>query len=75
MAVGAAVACPDRRALALEADGSAMYTFQALWTMAREGLDVTTVIFSNRSYAIVNMELRRVGWDRWRSQPPGRCST
>jgi acetolactate synthase-1/2/3 large subunit len=61
LAVGAAVACPDRRVLALEADGSAMYTVQALWTMAREGLDVTTVIFANRSYAILNMELGRVG--------------
>ena len=61
LAVGAAVACPDRRVLALEADGSAMYTSQALWTMAREGLDVTTVIFANHSYAILNMELGRVG--------------
>jgi len=61
LALGAAVACPDRRVLALEADGSAMYTNQAWWTMAREGLDVTTVIFSNRSYAILNMELHRVG--------------
>lgn len=61
LAVGAAVACPDRRVVALEADGSAMYTAQALWTMAREGLDVTTVILANRSYAILNMELQRVG--------------
>ncbi len=61
LALGAAVASPDRRVLALEADGSAMYTNQAWWTMAREGLDVTTVIFSNRSYAILNMELHRVG--------------
>jgi acetolactate synthase-1/2/3 large subunit len=61
LALGAAVACPDRRVLALEADGSAMYTNQAWWTMAREGLDVTNVIFSNRSYAILNMELHRVG--------------
>jgi acetolactate synthase-1/2/3 large subunit len=61
LAAGAAVACPDRRVLALEADGSAMYTAQALWTMAREGLDVTTVVLSNRSYAILNMELQRVG--------------
>jgi acetolactate synthase-1/2/3 large subunit len=45
----------------LEADGSAMYTLQALWTQAREGLDVTTVIFNNRSYAILNLELSRVG--------------
>ncbi|HET6964467.1 MAG TPA: acetolactate synthase large subunit [Acidimicrobiales bacterium] len=61
LATGAAVACPDRKVLALEADGSAMYTAQALWTMAREGLDVTTVVVSNRSYAILNMELQRVG--------------
>ncbi len=61
LATGAAVACPDRKVVALEADGSAMYTAQALWTMAREGLDVTTVILSNRSYAILNMELQRVG--------------
>jgi acetolactate synthase-1/2/3 large subunit len=47
--------------IALEADGSAMYTSQALWTMAREGLDVTTVVLANRSYAILNMELGRVG--------------
>ena len=60
-AVGAAVACPGRRVLALEGDGSGMYTVQALWTMAREGLDVTTVIFSNRKYAILQVELLRVG--------------
>jgi acetolactate synthase-1/2/3 large subunit len=61
LATGAAVACPGRKVLALEADGSGMYTLQALWTMAREGLDVTTVVVSNRSYAILNMELQRVG--------------
>jgi acetolactate synthase-1/2/3 large subunit len=60
-AVGAAVACPDRSVLALEAEGSAMYTIQSLWTMAREQLDVTVVIFNNRSYAILNVELQRVG--------------
>lgn len=61
VAVGAAVACPDRPVFALEADGSAMYTFQSLWTMAREQLDVTVVIFNNRSYGILNIELQRVG--------------
>jgi acetolactate synthase I/II/III large subunit len=61
VATGAAVACPDRKVLCLEADGSAMYTLQALWTQAREGLDVTTVILNNRSYAILNLELSRVG--------------
>jgi len=59
--VGAAIACPDRKVICLQADGSAMYTVQALWTMAREKLDVTTVIFNNASYAILNIELARVG--------------
>jgi acetolactate synthase-1/2/3 large subunit len=63
MATGAAVAAPDRPVLCLQADGSAMYTIQALWTQAREGLNVTTVILSNRSYAILNIELHRVGAD------------
>jgi acetolactate synthase-1/2/3 large subunit len=61
LATGAAIACPQRPVIALEADGSAMYTIPALWTHAREGLDITTVIFSNRSYAILAMELSRVG--------------
>ena len=61
VATGAAIACPDRKVLCLEADGSAMYTFQSLWTQAREGLDVTTVILNNGSYAVLNMELARVG--------------
>ncbi len=61
VAVGAAVACPDRKVIALEADGSAMYTIQSLWTMAREHLDVVTIIYNNRAYAILNMELGRVG--------------
>jgi acetolactate synthase I/II/III large subunit len=61
VATGAAVACPDRSVLALESDGSAMYTISALWTHAREQLDITTVIFSNRRYAILDLELRRVG--------------
>jgi acetolactate synthase-1/2/3 large subunit len=60
VAVGAAVACPDRPVIALDGEGSAMYTIQSLWTMAREGLDVTAVIFNNRSYAILNIELQRV---------------
>jgi acetolactate synthase-1/2/3 large subunit len=63
VATGAAVACPARRVLNLEADGSAMYTLQGLWTQAREGLDVTTVIYNNGSYAILNMEMGRVGAD------------
>ena len=61
VAVGAAVACPDRKVVALEADGSAMYTLQSWWTMARYGLDVTTVLFNNHSYAILHVELQRVG--------------
>jgi acetolactate synthase-1/2/3 large subunit len=61
VATGAAVACPDRKVLCLESDGSAMYTIQALWTQAREGLDVTTVLINNSSYAVLNMELNRVG--------------
>lgn len=56
LAVGAAVACPNRRVLCLTADGSAMYTLQALWTMAREGLNVTTVVFANRDYAVLKRE-------------------
>lgn len=60
-AVGAAVACPDRRVVALQSDGSALYTMQSLWTMARDGLDVTTILLNNRSYSILNMELGRVG--------------
>jgi acetolactate synthase-1/2/3 large subunit len=60
-ATGAAVACPDRRVVALEGDGSAMYTLQALWTQARESLNVTTVIFSNRTYAVLRHELTNVG--------------
>jgi acetolactate synthase-1/2/3 large subunit len=61
VATGAAVACPDRKVICLEGDGSGMYTLQALWTQAREGLDVTTLLFSNRSYAILRGELANVG--------------
>ena len=61
VAVGAAVACPNRKVIALEADGSGMYTLQSLWTMARERLDVTTVILANRRYRILDIEMRRTG--------------
>jgi acetolactate synthase-1/2/3 large subunit len=61
VATGAAVAAPDRKVVNLQADGSALYTIQSLWTQAREGLDVTTIILNNQSYAILNMELARVG--------------
>jgi acetolactate synthase-1/2/3 large subunit len=60
-AVGAAIACPDRPVIALIGDGTAMYTLQALWTMAREGLNVTAIIFNNASYSVLNVELDRVG--------------
>ena len=60
-AVGAAVAAPDRPVLALQADGSALYTIQSLWTMAREQLDVTVVICANRSYQILDVELAAAG--------------
>lgn len=59
VAIGAAVACPDRKVICLQGDGGAMYTLQSLWTQAREGLDVTTVIFSNRKYKILQAELAR----------------
>ena len=61
MAVGAAIACPDRKVIALQADGSFMYSVQALWTQAREQLDITTIVFANRAYAILRHELANVG--------------
>ena len=61
LAIGAAVACPERKVVALQADGSGMYTLQGLWTQARENLDVTTIVLSNRAYAILKYELRNVG--------------
>jgi acetolactate synthase-1/2/3 large subunit len=60
-ATGAAVACPDRKVIAFQADGSGMYTVQALWTQAREGLNVTTLICNNRRYRILQVELARAG--------------
>jgi acetolactate synthase-1/2/3 large subunit len=66
VATGAAVAAPDRRVVCVEADGSAMYTIQALWTQAREGLDVTTIVISNRAYAILQIEMHRM-----LAEPPG----
>jgi len=60
-AVGAALAAPDRKVFALEGDGSGMYTLQALWTMARENLDVTVLIFANRAYRILQGEFNNVG--------------
>ena len=61
MATGAAIACPERKVVCLEGDGSGMYTVQALWTQAREGLDVTTLLFANQSYNILKGELANVG--------------
>ena len=61
MATGAAIACPDRKVINLQADGSGLYTAQALWTQARENLDVLTLIWANRSYAILKAELANVG--------------
>ena len=60
-AVGAATACPDRRVIAVTGDGSAMYTIQSLWTMARERQDVTVVVIANRGYQILRIELENVG--------------
>jgi acetolactate synthase I/II/III large subunit len=67
LAVGAAVACPDRKVINLEADGSGMYTVQALWTQARERLNVLTIIWANRAYRILRNELANVG-----AENPGR---
>lgn len=64
VAVGAAVACPDRPVIALTGDGSAMYTLQSLWTMARERLDVTVVVYANRGYQILRGELAALGIDK-----------
>lgn len=61
VAVGAAIACPDRKVIALEADGSSMYSFQSLWTAAREQLDIVTVILANHRYRILDIEFQRTG--------------
>ena len=68
MAVGAAIACPDRKVINMEGDGSSMYTIQALWTQAREKLDVLTIIFANRGYQILKKELVGVGAIEWGAQ-------
>ena len=60
-ATGAALACPDRSVIDFQADGSGLYTLQALWTQAREGLEVKTVICANRAYRILQAELGRAG--------------
>jgi len=66
MAVGAALACPSRKVIAVTGDGSAMYSLQAMWTMVREKLDVITVVCANRTYNILHIELMRMG-----AQNPG----
>jgi hypothetical protein len=58
VAAGAAIACPQRKVIVLEGDGSAMYTLQSLWTMAREGLNVTTLIFSD----LCERDLQYLAW-------------
>lgn len=67
-ATGAAVACPDRKVVCLQADGAGMYSLQALWTQAREKLDVVNVVFANRVYKILYGELSAAGME------PGRAS-
>jgi acetolactate synthase-1/2/3 large subunit len=62
-AAGAALACPDRPVINLQADGSAMYTIQSLWMQAREGLDITTLLCANNRYEIIRMEMARAGGD------------
>jgi len=61
VAIGAAIACPNQKVISLEGDGSAMYTVQSLWTMARENLDIVILIFANQSYKILQGELKNVG--------------
>ncbi|MFM8393370.1 MAG: thiamine pyrophosphate-dependent enzyme, partial [Acidobacteriota bacterium] len=63
-AIGAALACPERPVVTLQADGSGMYTVQALWTMAREGLNIKTIICNNSGYRIVGIEMMRAGVTR-----------
>ena len=69
-AIGAAIAAPGRPVLSLQADGSAMYTLSALWTQAREQLDITTVILNNGAYDILRIELQRVGAENADSPGP-----
>ncbi|MBP2291483.1 acetolactate synthase large subunit [Azospirillum rugosum] len=62
LALGAAIACPDRKVVNLQADGSGMYTLQALWSQAREGAEVVTIVFANRRYGILQWELGNLGF-------------
>lgn len=61
LSLGASIACPDRKVICGHGDGGAMYTLQALWTQARENCDVVNIIFSNRKYMILEIEIMRVG--------------
>ena len=61
LSAGAALSCPERKTVCLLGDGSAMYTLQTLWTLAREQLDVIAIVFANRAYSIINHELKRLG--------------
>ena len=61
MTAGAAIACPDRKVIGLQADGSGMYTVQSLWTHAREKLNILTLIFANNAYNVLRQELKSVG--------------
>jgi acetolactate synthase-1/2/3 large subunit len=61
VAVGAAVAAPDRKVVCMTGDGAGLYMPQALWTMAREQLDIVTIVFANREYKILSVEMARVG--------------
>jgi acetolactate synthase-1/2/3 large subunit len=70
LAVGCAVACPSRKVVCLHGDGGAVSAVQALWTMARENLDVTTVIYANRSYLILNYEFMRLGMESVSGKAP-----
>ena len=65
LATGAAIACPDRKVISLQADGSGMYTVQGLWTQARERLDVVTIVFANRTYGILHGEMTNVGVEQF----------
>ncbi|MEJ5978430.1 acetolactate synthase large subunit [Novosphingobium sp. PS1R-30] len=71
VATGAALACPDRRTFCMVGDGSAMYTIQALWTQAREGLPITTIVFANNSYAILKAEYANMGAGKSTGSGPG----
>ncbi len=71
LAIGAAIAEPARKVICLSGDGAGMYTPQALWTMAREGLDITVIVFANRSYRILNIELARTGAGSTGAGSPG----